>query len=220
LINGNAVANLPGANYTIDVVDSNGCSYSEVITLIQPGDNPVGIQGSTSIIAGDSNSYSINIDVPVNEITNIVWTDSTGTVLCQGVDCATLDFAPQEDLRLCVLVEYGDGCSTEDCIDVRVEEVRQVYIPNIFSPDDDGVNDVFLIFPNDEIVEMPLMQVYNRWGEKMFEATDIALDGTGPNWDGTFRGKKLNPGVYVYQLFVVYKDGTPETISGDLTISR
>lgn len=220
LINGNAVANLPGANYTIDVVDGNGCSYSEVVTLIQPGDNPVGIQGSTSIIAGDSNSYSINIDVPVNEITNIVWSDSTGTVLCQGIDCATLDFAPQEDLRLCVLVEYGDGCTTEDCIDVRVEQVRQVYIPNIFSPDGDGVNDVFLIFPNDEIVEMPLMQVYNRWGEKMFEATDIALDGTGPNWDGTFRGNKLNPGVYVYQLFVVYKDGTPETISGDLTISR
>lgn len=220
LINGNLVSNLPGDNYSIEIVDGNGCSYSEVVTLIQPGDNPVSIQGLSTIVAGDSNSYSINIDVPVNDITNIVWQDSTGAVICQGIDCNTVDFAPNEDLRLCVLVEYGDGCSAENCIDIRVQEVRQVYIPNIFSPNDDGENDVFLIFPNDEIVEMPLFQIYNRWGEKMFEATDIALDGTGPNWDGTFRGNRLNPGVYSYQLFVVYKDGTPETITGDITILR
>lgn len=211
---------LTGDNYTIEVIDGNGCMYSEVVTLMTPVQQDISIQGLSSIISGDSSTYSINTNIPVAEITDVTWVDQLGNIICTGTDCLSIEFGPEEDATICATILYGEGCSTENCLEIRSEKIKQVYIPNVFSPNDDGVNDFFNVSPNGEVTSIPLVQIYNRWGEKMFEAMDLPIDGTGPNWDGTFKGKSLNPGVYAYVVNVVYKDGTTEIIPGDLTIIK
>jgi hypothetical protein len=62
-------------------------------------------------------------------------------------------------------------------------------------------------------------QVYSRWGESLFEMQDFAPDGQ-QGWDGTFKGQKLNPAVYVWQAAVEFADGKTELFSGDVTLVR
>ena len=71
-----------------------------------------------------------------------------------------------------------------------------IYVPNVFSPNNDGVNDFFQCYParNVEILEFE-MQLFNRWGAKMFETTDV-----NAGWNGNFKEELLNPGIYVYWI--------------------
>ena len=217
-LDGSSIDTLVGDTYLVTVIDENMCSFSETIILNQPSDEQISIIGNTVVIAGDSNLYSINTDISLEDINSVTWFTEDGVVLCEGIDCLNFEFAPENDMNVCAIIEFGDGCMSEDCISIRAEEIKRVYIPNTFSPNDDGVNDLWSIFPNDEIVAMPLIQVYNRWGEKMFEETNLALDGSAPSWNGQFKGRRLNPGVYVYSLNVLYADGSTEIIQGDVTI--
>ena len=74
-----------------------------------------------------------------------------------------------------------------------------VFVPNAFSPNDDGSNDLFEVKGNN--IESFVLEVYDRWGALLFRSTDI-----NNSWDGTLGGSFLKPGVYTYQLSVVFKD--------------
>ncbi|RMD97137.1 MAG: gliding motility-associated C-terminal domain-containing protein, partial [Bacteroidetes bacterium] len=85
------------------------------------------------------------------------------------------------DYRVTVLL---NGCSFEDAISLRPCE-SCLYVPNAFSPDGNGINDVFLSFPVCEIFNFE-MKVFDRWGNLLFESSDPSM-----GWDGRFKGKKL-----------------------------
>jgi gliding motility-associated-like protein len=85
--------------------------------------------------------------------------------------------------------EYG--CQGADTIVLRERCPTQWYIPNAFSPNDDGFNDLFSVFGTD--IQSLRLRIYDRWGELIFESA--ALDAA---WDGVFRGKPADPGVYIW----------------------
>jgi gliding motility-associated-like protein len=106
------------------------------------------------------------------------------------------------------------GCSdTATLGPILVSPAATTFIPNTFTPNQDGVNDIFKVY-SARISEMQLM-VYNRTGEKVFETFDI-----NQGWDGTFRGRGLNTGVYVYYCKVKYDTGRVEELFGDITLIR
>lgn len=94
-------------------------------------------------------------------------------------------------------------------------EFELVYFPNAFTPNDDGSNDEFR--PNGlSGTEKVAMAIYNRWGERLFYTEDALADG----WDGTFKGKKLNAGVYVYTAETVDPSDKLISFKGNLTLIR
>jgi len=108
-----------------------------------------------------------------------------------------------------------DGCKTTDEIVVRKDCYTDV--PNAFTPNGDGTNDYFL--PRQflsEGVKAFTLTIFNRWGEKVFETTNI--DGRG--WDGKLNGKEQPVGVYVYIIDVVYKNKASEHYEGNVTLIR
>lgn len=90
---------------------------------------------------------------------------------------------------------------------------RVLYIPNIFSPNGDGQNDVFRV--RGENIETFHLAVYNRWGEKVFESQNL-----NEGWDGTYNGKPCLPDVYVYHAMIVFEDGTETSRKGNVTLVR
>ncbi len=89
-----------------------------------------------------------------------------------------------------------------------------IYVPNIFSPNADGANDYFIIYGGVDVFTIRSFQIYNRWGEKVFEGRDVKPNTIDGGWDGTFKGKELNPGVYTDStgFFELQARNTPATL--------
>jgi len=97
----------------------------------------------------------------------------------------------------------------------------QVIVPDAFSPNGDGLNDVFLaIIPVGETATIETFNVYNRWGLLIHQANNFAGNTNGNWWDGTYKNKEQNLGVYLYYIKVVYSDGRDETFKGNVTLVR
>jgi gliding motility-associated-like protein len=108
-----------------------------------------------------------------------------------------------------------NGCESSDTI--KVDKDCYINIPNIFTPNGDGVNDYF--FPR-QLLSAGLtqfdMNIYNRWGQLVFSAN--SLEGRG--WDGRMNGTPQPEGVYIYTIDAVFKDGQKETHKGNVTLMR
>ncbi len=115
-------------------------------------------------------------------------------------------------------VTVTDGiCTQSSSVTVKTLEVlcdgRYVYVPNAFSPDGNGENDV--LYVRSAIATEILFRVFDRWGEMIFEST--SLDN---GWDGTFRGKLVDPDTYDYYLEAVCTGGEERIIKGNITLIR
>ncbi|GAA4208948.1 hypothetical protein GCM10022289_33650 [Pedobacter jeongneungensis] len=90
---------------------------------------------------------------------------------------------------------------------------NQIYIPNAFTPNNDGKNDIFLIYGN--TIASAKMSVYTQWGQLIFQSDNVAN-----GWDGTFKGVNQPIGVYVYMVDVTFTDGTTTLRKGTITLIR
>lgn len=94
------------------------------------------------------------------------------------------------------------------------------FIPNIFSPDGDGINDVLFVQANNGIAEVLTFRIFDRWGNMVFEDQIFAPNDPAHGWDGVYKGKMMNPGVYVYHAEIKTKDGEVISKTGDITVVR
>jgi gliding motility-associated-like protein len=108
-----------------------------------------------------------------------------------------------------------NGCSSTDTVIVRND--CYLDIPNVFTPNGDGLNDYF--FPRQFLSKGLIsfkMNIYNRWGEMIYET--LATDGRG--WDGTYNGVPQPEGTFIYVMDAVFKDGQHEHHQGNVTLIR
>ena len=111
-----------------------------------------------------------------------------------------------------------DGiCTKSDTVFIKVYsficDEPYIFIPNAFSPNGDGENDV--LYVRGPLIEKMVFRVFDRWGELVFETEDRLI-----GWDGTFRGKQLDPDVYDYYLKAICIDEQESIIKGNITLMR
>jgi len=109
---------------------------------------------------------------------------------------------------------------SHDDVRVEVKNCNDYFIPNIFSPNHDGVNDYFGPVRSDAIVLIEQLTIFDRWGAPVFEVRNITADEEEKMWDGTFRGSEANPGVYVYLIRLKLASGKTTTLKGSVTLVR
>ena len=135
-------------------------------------------------------------------------------------NCLTQIVAPVSTTAYTVAVLSLDGCADRDSVTVSVTSEQQVYIPNIFSPNGDGVNDVLQISMGNGVVEIAVFEIFDRWGTLVFGAEHILPDDPGLLWDGRMKGETMNPGVFTYKAIIVYTSGERVVKYGDITLIR
>jgi len=120
--------------------------------------------------------------------------------------------------KVIVATEYG--CKSYDTVTVNVLcDESQLFIPNTFTPNNDGENDIF--YPRGAgLKSISSFRVYNRWGEVVFEKRNIQLNDASAGWDGTYKGQLLNPDAFVYVIDGVCERGEAISWKGDVTIVR
>ena len=119
-----------------------------------------------------------------------------------------------------MLVTNENGCTATDEVIIRVIKDRPYFVPNVFSPNNDGTNDGFTVFggPGLELIEK--LQVFSRWGELVFETNNILPNNESAGWDGKFNGELVNPGVFVYLAQLRFVDEEIVEVKGDVTVIR
>ncbi len=213
--------NVNAGEYEIYVFDEAGCSFDTTIFIDQPFELDVDLGDDfVEIDLGDSTAMLNAIISSFSPIADISWTPLENFE-CDDLDCQSIFVYPSTTTEYTVVVTDENGCTDSDQIVVRIDEERNVYFPNIFSPNNDGSNDIFRIYAGDGVESIDFFRIYDRWGNKLFEETELSPERAGSiGWDGTFKGKPLIPGVYVYVAQVTYLDNQVIKYSSDFTLFR
>ena len=193
--------------YYAILLDPNGCADTLDVTVdTHPPFNLFLHNGDTTIFLGD------NIQLNATGAPFYYWNPTDYLTYSQsGNPQAT----PLEDITYTVTgVSLLQGCPQIDSFRVKVVP-QQVFVPNAFSPNGDGNNDVFKVGTIRNMVNIPEFRVFNRWGQEMFYTTDVTK-----GWDGNYKGVKQDSGVYHYIIRVAYANGKTQFLKGDVTLIR
>ena len=113
-----------------------------------------------------------------------------------------------------------NGCEADASILIRVLET-QIFVPNVFSPNGDGVNDYFTVYGNSDQIEIiESMDIFDRWGNLVFESTNMTINVDQEGWDGTFGGSDVNPGVFAFISNIRLVNGEAVQLIGSITLIR
>ena len=208
---------LGAGEYDILVQDANGCETNQVIIITDPQELLVELGDNQIIGLGDDFQLSAQI---VGAYDTIMWSANCPDSIC--ADQPEFSISPLNTVSYNVTVVDGNGCITTDQITINVEKGREVFIPNAFTPNGDGNNDRFWVYPGGEVAKVHEFRVFNRWGEQVFGISDydpFVQDDTN-GWDGTLDSKKMNPAVFVYYVDVEFIDGRREVLKGDVALRR
>jgi gliding motility-associated-like protein len=205
LIQGNYYAD--AGSYSFNFTSSLGCDSIVTYNLSVNPLPTISILGGGLINLGESVNLTV---IPISASFSYFWSPSSG-LSC--VSCAQPIASPSESTWYFVSVTDANGCQATDSVFVEVDPSSSLYIPNIFSPNDDGNNDIYLV--RGKGVSQFLLQIYNRWGQLVFESNDIEN-----GWDGTKDGNPFNQGVFVYKITATMSSGKKINETGNITLLR
>lgn len=204
---------LPAGSYTVSAHDHYGCDTTFTVMVGQP-------QPATLVIAPDDTTVTVGAPVqlisafgpyPSDSIRSYQWSPAAG-LSC--IDCAAPTANPGSTQSTYTLaVTYNHGCTVTATAQIHVPGHPPTFVPNAFSPNSDGNNDIWSI--NGPGIKDVKALLFNRWGEKVFESNEQSQ-----GWDGYYKGELQEPGVYVYVVDVVYLNGETATQKGSLTLIR
>jgi len=211
--------NLGAGTYQITMVDATGCRIDLFTTFANPELLKVDLGNDTIIKLGDTVLIDPVITIPRNNVESITYSSDYDFINC--TNCFEINVFPNETTTYTVEVKDKNGCIDSDDKRIIVRKGFNIFVPNVFTPNGDGNNDKVIVSTNTkEIRKINSFQIYDRWGEKVYEAKDFQPNDQNYGWDGTFKGGKMNPAVYVYWMEVELFDGTTQIVKGDITLIR
>lgn len=193
--------------YVLEVSDNYGCGFkvydTVLITMLPPvaadaGHDTVAVEGVPhQLFGGGGVTY---VWTPANVLDNPFAQDPKATIFT--------------DTRFTLYVQNIAGCLGTDDVFIKVYKGPTYYLPNAFSPNADGLNDVFRPTPVG-IVRTNYFRVFNRYGELMYDTKEYRQ-----GWDGTFKGKKQDQGTYVWMISGLTRDGKTLEMKGTVILIR
>ncbi|GIV30768.1 MAG: hypothetical protein KatS3mg029_0119 [Saprospiraceae bacterium] len=209
----------PG-QHTLSVIDINGCESSLVLDIWEPGPLDVNlvalIEDDNIIHFGDSLQLLAVVSLPLDSLENVIWQPDS-LFPCQL--CLDPVVQPLKTTTFSVTVE-SHGCSASDELTIFVLRDKLVYAPTAFSPNGDGTNDRFRLYPGNQVRWIHEFKIFDRWGEMVYSESDFDPFDPDIGWDGTFRKEQLHSGVYTWLAKVEFLDGTTEILQGAVTLMR
>jgi gliding motility-associated-like protein len=193
--------------YYAVLLDPHGCQDTLDVTIsIQPPFTMDLLNNDTTIYLGESVQLNVVGNAPF-----LYWSPTEYLGFSQSNDPVA---TPLEDITYVVTgVSLLQGCPQVDSVHIKVI-MQDVFIPNAFTPNGDGVNDFFHVTAR-KLITVQEFMIMNRWGMPVFSTQDISK-----GWDGKYKGVDQDMGVYYYLIRVAYPNGRTQLLKGDLTLLR
>lgn len=212
--------NLQAGDYDLEVTDASGCVVTKSFTIEQfvTVDLEIVNYVNDTLIYdfGDTIKLSYLFAGSSSVPDSVVWKFGD-SILC--INCDILEIVADQAGQISLEAWDVRGCKIKKTISFLVVRNRDFYIPNVFSPNGDGINDYFTVFTHNDIT-ITKMEIFTRWGDLVYRNSNMLPNSNVGAWDGFFKGERLNPGVYVYRIEILHGDGLPESVGGDITIVR
>jgi gliding motility-associated-like protein len=202
-------------NYRIIGADNAGCFKDTGYIKLTVFNIPTVNAGTDKTI---STGTPVDLEaVYSSDVIDVRWSP-TGDVFRAGTNIITVK--PTQNTEYTIEVKNQGGCHASDRVNVMVKfDGSNVFIPNLFSPNSDGVNDIF--YPRGKgIYKIRKMAIFSRWGEVVFEKTNFNSNDASAGWDGTFKGSPLTTDVFVYIVELIGENGTILPLTGNVSLVR
>lgn len=202
--------------YTLTLKDANGCITSQQDTIdpvipmiVDLGPDQTLQFGDSVLLVAVVSGGSLLESISWNPLTDL----SSPTTLSTFVQ-------PERSISYEIMVEDTAGCKARDAIKITVDRRKRVYLPNVLYPEADAPNNYFTVYGGIQVVKVHYLRIYDRWGSLLFEGKDFLPNIPESGWDGKDQGDWVNPGVFVYEVKVEFRDGTSDVILGDVSVLR
>lgn len=216
---GNAVFNKlnPGL-YNLLVKDGYDCIISRSFEIPAKTDIKVLVEPKVELFLGETYTLKAQVNIPKSQIAKVEWFSKDGLA---RPDSLITKVDVMQTTEYIVRVTDISGCAGQARVLVVIVD-PEIYVPNAFSPYDlNGNNDLAMVFGRPSgIAKITKFQIFNRWGESMFEAADFLPNDPNHGWNGLHRGKQIDPGVFVWWLEVEYINGKKKIYKGDINLLR
>jgi len=191
-------------SYTVIVANGNCTDLDSAKVVVNLA--PVANTGSNvNILPGQSTTLSASGGG------TYYWSPSTG-LICNT--CAQSIATPSQTTKYYITVTDPNGCTSMDSVLVTLDILcKDLFIPNVFSPNDDGENDVFHIYGT--CIKSAHLVIYDRWGEKIFETNNVTA-----GWNGIYKGKLMNAAVFTYIYTAELDNGESINTKGNITLLK
>jgi gliding motility-associated-like protein len=206
---------LPAGNYTLETVSTgtNGCretfKYPDVINVYPtPVANFIWDPQDPNTVSKNKVTF---YPTPLNKNYSYYWEFNAADTSNEYTPVRIYDVQGKFPITMMVTTEYG--CKDTITKILEVKEEFLLYIPNAFTPNGDGENDIFK--PKGSGIKSYSLVVYDRWGQQIFATTDIVK-----GWDGTFKGNECQNGVYVYAIIAINNDNAKFEKVGHITLLK
>jgi len=196
--------------------DAFNCFTDTGFVTIAVGKYPT-VELGPDLTLSTGTNYSFIPVIQFGPIRDWLWTPSTN-LSC--TTCPSPIAIIKDEITYRVKVTTNYGCSASDTIYIKVFcESSQVFIPNAFTPNGDGRNDILMV-RGTGILAVKSFRIFNRWGEIIFEKNNFPPNNPIYGWDGMVKGQKVAPDVFVYTAEVICDNGTPYVFKGNVTLLK
>jgi gliding motility-associated-like protein len=215
----NLFSGLKPGEYKTFVQDSKGCEDSSSVILNTPEKLTLDIPAINKVKIGEDIQLNVTVNPSVPALKSITWSPDS-MLSCKK--CLTPTIAkPLKNIYFTIKVVNENGCVAETFTNVDVDKGIDIYVPSSFSPNGDNNNDRFTIFGDPNLIlSIKWLRIFDRWGDTIFEETDIKPNDTTRGWDGNFKNSPVNPGVFIWNCEVIFLDGRTKVLKGDVTVHK
>lgn len=211
--------NICAGSYRFYIQDAAGCNYDTTFAVSQDAQLALSVGADTLIKLGDS----VRIVAQVADsarIRRVIWQPLSDSSIRNQLRSFVQVVRPTQQTTYKVTVIDTFGCSVTQYMTISINKERPVFIPSAFTPNADGVNDIFMVHASPVVKRIRRMQIFDRWGEKFFDRDNFQPNDPSQGWDGKVGTKLALPNVYIYWLEIEYLDGVIEIIEGDFTLIK
>jgi len=208
---------LSANNYSIQVIDDLGCTFTTQVELNDGLDFVATAEGDTTIVVGDEVDLLSFFNVPDEEIESITWSGSDDAYSCD--DCFEAPVSPLFNTLYTLEATTNGGCVDTSQVFIKVIRNPKISVANVFVPGSE-LNGLFYIQQTSGIEKVLSMSIFDKWASRMYFVEDAIPGDPSAGWDGTYKGADVNPGVYVYVAQLLLYSGEVITYAGDITLLR